>query len=153
MGFFQHVDQYLRDMYTLVSSSMIKRKLRIFFLYNWLVLKNVFSKITSIQFRRQKFLGYKVDFDNYGSFFALFTEMFVYNIYYFRSSEKAPFIVDCGGNIGMSLLYFKYLFPKAHIECYEPDPSTFQLLKKMLNRTNSLLLLLFRRAFQERMER
>ncbi len=143
MGLLSHIDQYFRDLYTLFVSDMVREKGKIFFIYNWLVAKNLFSKITKVKFHSQSFLGFKIRFDNYGAFFALFTEMFIYNVYYFKSPVKDPFIIDCGGNIGMSLIYFKYLFPKAKIECYEPDPTTFQILKKnvQLNKFSSITLI------------
>lgn len=63
--------------------------------------------------------------------------MFIYNIYYFESSKNNPFIVDCWANIGLSVIYFKYLFPESTIECYEPDKWTFEILKKNIE-TNHL---------------
>jgi len=39
-------------------------------------------------------------------------------------------IVDCGANIGLATLYFKYTYPNAVIYCFEPEPSNFQLLQK-----------------------
>ncbi len=57
-------------------------------------------------------------------------EVIIFDEYYFKSGKKDPVIIDCGGNIGMSVLYFKTLFPAARIICFEPDPRTFSFLKK-----------------------
>jgi FkbM family methyltransferase len=38
-------------------------------------------------------------------------------------------ILDCGANIGMATLFFKWLYPNARIDAFEPDPKTFQLLE------------------------
>jgi FkbM family methyltransferase len=41
-----------------------------------------------------------------------------------------PVIIDCGGNIGLSVLYFKYLFPNSVITVFEPSPPVFEILKE-----------------------
>ena len=42
--------------------------------------------------------------------------------YFFECEKKCPYIIDCGSNIGLSVLYFKQLFPNSHILAFEPDP-------------------------------
>jgi FkbM family methyltransferase len=49
-------------------------------------------------------------------------------IYKFKVCKDSPFIVDCGSNIGISIIYFKHLFPKAKIVAFEPDPTLFSML-------------------------
>ena len=73
---------------------------------------------------------WKVHFFNYETFVVLFNEIFLYNEYSFPASGPAPFIIDCGSNIGMSILYFKLLYPNAKILAFEPDDATFKLLEK-----------------------
>ncbi|MDB5279445.1 MAG: methyltransferase, FkbM family domain protein [Ferruginibacter sp.] len=41
-----------------------------------------------------------------------------------------PFIIDCGANIGLSVIYMKRLYPDAEIIAFEPDETNFQLLSK-----------------------
>ena len=125
-----YIDQYIRDMYTLLTNKLIKEKVYICLFYNYLCVKNVLWKIFHIKFTTQKFKHRTIHFDSFGAFFAIFTELFVYNIYYFETTKDEPFIVDCGANIWMAVFYFTYLFPHAHIECYEPDKETFALLQK-----------------------
>lgn len=60
----------------------------------------------------------------------LYREVFVRQHYYFQTLNSSPVILDCGANIGMASLYFKWLYPKAHVLAFEPDPATFQLLKQ-----------------------
>lgn len=43
---------------------------------------------------------------------------------------KRPLIVDCGGHIGMSSVWFASRFPEAVIYCVEPDQSNFNLLQQ-----------------------
>lgn len=64
----------------------------------------------------------------------LYREIFVRQNYYFAASDDRPVILDCGANIGMASLYFKWLYPKAQIKAFEPDPATFQLLKQNMSR-------------------
>lgn len=49
-------------------------------------------------------------------------------IYKFSSSSDAPVIIDCGANIGISVLYFKRLYPRSRVIAYEPDPNLFEML-------------------------
>jgi FkbM family methyltransferase len=58
----------------------------------------------------------------------LFNEIYVDASYYFRADIDRPVILDCGSNIGLSVLFFKKLYPEARITAFEPDPATFALL-------------------------
>lgn len=44
------------------------------------------------------------------------------------ASGKKPLIVDCGANIGASVLWFTARYPEAHIVAFEPSPKNFALL-------------------------
>jgi len=48
----------------------------------------------------------------------------------------APLIYDCGANIGMSVLCFNTIFPKARIKAFEADPKICKYLKENLKRNN-----------------
>ena len=39
-----------------------------------------------------------------------------------------PVIIDCGGNVGTSVLFFKWLYPKSKIHCFEADPNVYEVL-------------------------
>jgi len=43
-----------------------------------------------------------------------------------------PVILDCGGNVGFSAVWFKLHFPGAIVVAVEPDPGNFALLEKNL---------------------
>jgi len=43
---------------------------------------------------------------------------------------KEPTIVDCGGHIGLSAVWFASHFPESVVYCIEPDTSNFELLKQ-----------------------
>lgn len=51
-------------------------------------------------------------------------------VYEFESSSDKPIIIDCGSNIGISVIYFKKYFPNSLIYAFEPDPDLFTLLNK-----------------------
>lgn len=59
-----------------------------------------------------------------------YRELFEDEIYNFSTDTSSPFIIDCGANIGMSVLYFKKLYPNATLVAFEPDNENFQLLKE-----------------------
>ena len=72
------------------------------------------------------------------SFVASYYEIFTEEVYAFRTSNKAPYIIDCGANIGLSVLYFKRRFPSALILAFEPDPGIFAILKSNLASGNMM---------------
>lgn len=72
------------------------------------------------------------------SLFHTYKEIFVREIYKFRTQSKAPVIIDCGANIGLSVLYFKKQYPQSSIFAFEPDPHNFTLLKNNLKLNNFL---------------
>jgi len=77
-----------------------------------------------------KFLGKDIKYSNAGSLIHCVEELFCDNTYAFQSSNPAPYIIDCGANIGVSVLFFKQLFPNAKIIAFEPDKEIFKLLQE-----------------------
>lgn len=49
-------------------------------------------------------------------------------IYRFDPSTEAPLILDCGANVGLATLFWKYLFPQSRVIAFEPDPLLFAAL-------------------------
>jgi FkbM family methyltransferase len=56
-------------------------------------------------------------------------EIFIEKIYDQSLPENAT-IIDCGSNIGISILYLKQIAPSASIIGFEPDDQNFELLEK-----------------------
>ncbi len=77
----------------------------------------------------ETFLGYQVKVLDYSAFVHLFEEVFLENQYYFEHESSSPYIIDCGSNMGMAVLYFKKLFPDCRIFAFEPNKSTYEVLK------------------------
>jgi len=74
--------------------------------------------------------GLNLEYADAASFDFIFREVFDRQIYRFRSAKSAPVILDCGANIGLSVLYFKRLYPEAKIVAFEPDPKVFEVLRR-----------------------
>jgi len=66
----------------------------------------------------------------------LYREIFVKEEYLFPCDTETPVIFDCGANIGMATLYFKWLFPRSKIVGFEPDPTTFQALRRNMEKNH-----------------
>lgn len=64
------------------------------------------------------------------SFVATYKELFQTNIYKFSPSKDARTILDCGANMGLSVLYFSINYPDHHIIAFEPDPEIFAILEE-----------------------
>jgi FkbM family methyltransferase len=45
-------------------------------------------------------------------------------------TAERPFILDCGANIGLSVLYFRHRYPAAEIVAFEPAPQAFDALAR-----------------------
>ncbi len=56
-------------------------------------------------------------------------EIFVEEIYKQALSPNA-YVLDCGANIGLSVIYLKKICPTATIIAFEPDKNNFELLQK-----------------------
>jgi FkbM family methyltransferase len=75
-------------------------------------------------------------FINEKEFEFLYFEIFKMRMYSFTASIPDPFILDCGAHIGMSVLYFKTLYPQAKIIAFEPNPEAFKLLELNIKQNN-----------------
>jgi FkbM family methyltransferase len=69
------------------------------------------------------------------SFVFMYEEIFQHQIYRFTTNRQTPRIIDGGANIGLSILYFKKLYPNAEIIAFEPDENIFKVLE--INISNS----------------
>jgi FkbM family methyltransferase len=69
-------------------------------------------------------------------FEGLFTEIFFKKTYHLEQTNKPIKAIDCGANIGMSLLYIKLRAPNANVICFEPNPSARAVLEKNIEANN-----------------
>lgn len=78
--------------------------------------------------------GYNISYNSRVSAEDIVHEIFSSGIYRFNTNRLFPFIIDAGSNIGIATLYFKSLYPKARVLCFEPDPNAFQKLRLNIER-------------------
>jgi FkbM family methyltransferase len=95
-------------------------------------------------------LGYHVRYFDAANFAQLFREIFVNRLYDVPLASDAPKIIDCGSNIGMSILFFKNLYPKASIVGFEPNPLTFPTLRENIERNALSDVALYQKALSDR---
>jgi len=74
--------------------------------------------------------GFKVFYFDRATLRLLYREIFVRQNYRLKDVGPEPVILDCGANLGMATLFFKFVRPGCRIKCFEPDPKTFNLLQE-----------------------
>jgi len=109
------------------SHLSVSRRRRLFVAYILIIIKLFIAKYIK-EITTHTFMGYKVRAGCFIDFYHSFREIFIEDVYYFKSENNSPFILDCGGNIGISVIYFKYLYPKAEIKVFEPHPNNIDIL-------------------------
>ena len=75
-----------------------------------------------------------VEFTQASALPSQFSEIFVKRHYQCGDLPDRPVIVDCGGNIGLSAIWFARTYPEAEITVYEPDVGLSAILKRNLAR-------------------
>ena len=84
-----------------------------------------------------EFRGHRIVVNDPPNVRVLCRDLFDNHVYNFQSEQPDPRILDCGSNIGMSVIYFKDLYPAAAIVALEPDPAIFPYLEENI-RLNGL---------------
>ena len=115
--------------HVLRSQHKAGRKARILLAY-WRLTFKLVTVAPLLRLRRERFCGFRVESFDYETLHFLFREIFVRSEYWFDSSSDQPLIFDCGANIGMATLFFKWLYPRSVIHCFEPDRPTFEMLRR-----------------------
>lgn len=101
-------------------------------------MKKIIYEIEKLRLRRfprykyleSKILGFPITLIDKSSFIFMYDEIFNKEIYKFKSKTNNPIIIDCGANIGLSVLYFKKIYPEAKIIAFEPDKKIFNILQE-----------------------
>jgi FkbM family methyltransferase len=81
-----------------------------------------------------RLMGYSISYFAVWELRYLFHEIFVAGTYLFDADRRQPLILDCGSNIGLSILVFKKLYPEARIIGFEAEPLTFVKLTSNIER-------------------
>jgi FkbM family methyltransferase len=74
-------------------------------------------------------LNKSIEIVDAASFLFMRKEVFDQQIYRFKSKTPSPKIIDGGANIGLSVIYFKTLYPNSIITAFEPDSNVFKVLE------------------------
>ncbi len=80
--------------------------------------------------------GFRISYFDLRQLNYLFREIILDTQYMFEADNDFPFIIDCGSNIGVGILFFKILYPQARIIAFEPDPETFIVLRKNIEQNH-----------------
>lgn len=92
----------------------------------WLVLR--YGDRKRYKPTKLKFLNYEIQAADCLSFIWQFEEIFVENSYEFKADTETPLIIDCGSNIGVTVIYFKRIYPESKILAFEADPKIAEIL-------------------------
>ena len=98
---------------------------------NWLQEK-YYKHATKGKDYKHSYNGKEILFTDPQAFLLSVRELFIEEIYKFKTSNPRPVILDCGAHIGMSILFFKNIYPEASIIAFEPDTHNYELTKKNL---------------------
>lgn len=118
----------LKNCYQIVSGYEGGLRRKVFFTWFKLLIQNRFLATSSPG--QVYMFGKSFQYSSRGSLYGMFNEIFIEQNYYVAPTLLPLTILDCGSNVGMSVLYFSTVAPQAKIVAFEPNPHTFALLKK-----------------------
>lgn len=76
--------------------------------------------------------GFKIRYNDIRALMGMYHEIIYQDHYRFATNTECPVIIDCGANIGLSVLYFHRTHPKAQIVAIEADPAIAAILRQNL---------------------
>jgi FkbM family methyltransferase len=89
-----------------------------------------FALFGGLIFRGSKRMGFHIQHPDPVTIDQLYYEIFVRQYYFFAADRKEPVIFDCGANVGVATMYFKWLYPHSRVHCFEADEPTIALLRR-----------------------
>ena len=114
------LEQILKGPYNFLTDKFFREFLRLTLLY---------GGVKRYQPKKINLLSHKLDVPDCLSFIWQFKEIFVDGQYKFLTNNSNPVILDCGANVGLSILYFKMFYPHSKIKAYEPNKYILEYLK------------------------
>lgn len=106
-----------------------RTRLRLIYDYVTLRVRNMLAHRLGRPPRDQRLLGYTIRYLDPSFFHTNVHEVFLEEDYFFTCDEPDPVIVDCGSNIGLTVLYFKHRYPGARVLAFEPQPRVYATLR------------------------
>jgi FkbM family methyltransferase len=98
---------------------------------SWFKLK-VLKHLPAGKLRYHILDGKKVFYLNPQEFLHGLQEIFIQEVYLQKLPTNA-YVIDCGSNIGLSIIYLKQICPSAKVVGFEPDEKNYELLLQNLN--------------------
>ena len=98
--------------------------------YIFLKTLNLLPYFIKKNIHKVSFLKHDLSFFDLSTTTSLIEAIFIENEYYFDTKLRKPTIFDLGSNIGLSIIYFKNLYPHGKIIGFEADPTTFKTLEE-----------------------
>jgi FkbM family methyltransferase len=74
--------------------------------------------------------GFRVRINDGPNYYSCYKDIFEQRIYHFTAAGDSPRILDAGSNIGLSILYWKHVYPKASILGFEADRGILPILRE-----------------------
>ena len=100
-------------------------------------LRERFKDVPRLTPGRAQILGWDIEFPNAATAWHALEVQVLARINDFQADHPRPRILDCGANIGISVLNYKRQYPEARITAFEPDPDFLPLLRRNLERNGA----------------
>lgn len=135
MSLFQQVKIFVSCVYLLLNNKNIDILIKYRFLFDFIrySYRTFLVRRLGKVYSTERILDYIITVDYYPDFVSQFVEIFIHFIYYFDIPKKNISIIDCGSNIGVSVIFFKIFYPQSKILAFEPDPHAYSILKKNIS--------------------
>lgn len=107
---------------------------------DWIAYLQVRPKLINEPLRRPgriEVLGWDVEYVSGPALASAIEYLVLYGINNFYTEKEKPVILDCGSNIGISVLNYKRQFPGAKIIAFEPDPEFVPILHQNLQQNGA----------------
>lgn len=139
----KYLKEFIVELYAIYTRNHLGYKRKTILLFSWIKIRSIRFTLGKLRKKSKGCIsacGFKVKFKNFEDFYWTFKEVFIDEDYYFSSKKDTPFVIDCGGNIGLATLYFKFLYPQARVLIFEPMPENITYLKKNIKQLKDVRL-------------
>ena len=90
------------------------------------------SRLPALAHSRVNLFDRPFEFVDPPGFLDNYREIFQDRVYAFDASGQRPYVIDCGANVGLAVLYVNRDHPGARILAIEPDPLICAMLRRNL---------------------
>ncbi len=129
---------YFKGLFFFITNKHFRKFLFLTFIYG--LQKSNKKRVFNIQ-------GYEIETIDFRSFVWQYYEIFFKEFYKFKeTNSNKKVILDCGANIGMSLLYYELNYSNYEIHAYEADKEVYKILQKNSKAFNKNKYFLYQKA-------